>query len=514
MEAITNFMPERLAGLPLSLQLIGATILFSVIYGYLTKERPLAAFPVISVNGKGPLRSWMFSGREVMDEGQKLTSGPFQVMTGTGPKIMLPNRYADEIRNLPELNFPKAFSQDFMVNYPGFEAHRQGLQNDYLIQDTVRIKLTQSLGLVTKDLNDETISTVEDIFGHSEQWNTREIREDCLDIVARVSSRVFLGSTLCRNQRWLDIAKTYTVDSFLLSRLMRMAPVILRPFVYLVLPQSWRLRSAVRDARKIINPEIERRKKIVDAARAAGEKPPKVADTIGWMYDIVKPGDVQPDYVAAQLSLTMAAIHTTTEGTCRALIDICKYPETAQLLRDEMIEVLGKDGWAKTSLYKLKAMDSFLKESQRYTPLGFSSMNRYVEKDITLSDGTVIPKGRRILVAGDFDNPKVYPEPEKFDPLRFLKKRQEPGQENSWQFVTTSPEHLNFGHGQHACPGRFFASNEIKIILCHLLMKYDWRFVPGEPEPQARRFESTSSVDPNTRLQARARTPEIDIDSL
>ncbi len=31
-------------------------------------------------------------------------------MTGTGPKIVLPNRYADEIRNLPELNFPKAFA--------------------------------------------------------------------------------------------------------------------------------------------------------------------------------------------------------------------------------------------------------------------------------------------------------------------------------------------------------------------------------------------------------------------
>lgn len=30
-------------------------------------------------------------------------------MSGTGPKIVLPNRFADEIRNNPSLNFQKAF---------------------------------------------------------------------------------------------------------------------------------------------------------------------------------------------------------------------------------------------------------------------------------------------------------------------------------------------------------------------------------------------------------------------
>lgn len=32
-------------------------------------------------------------------------------MTGTGPKIVLPNRFAEEIRSNPSLNFPKAFSK-------------------------------------------------------------------------------------------------------------------------------------------------------------------------------------------------------------------------------------------------------------------------------------------------------------------------------------------------------------------------------------------------------------------
>lgn len=35
---------------------------------------------------------------------------------------------------------------------------------------------------------------------------------------------------------------------------------------------------------------------------------------------------------------------------------------------------------------------------------------------------------------------------------------------------------MTFGHGRYACPGRFFASNESKIILATLLLKYDIRF--------------------------------------
>lgn len=49
------------------------------------------------------------------------------------------------------------------------------------------------------------------------------------------------------------------------------------------------------------------------------------------------------------------------------------------------------------------------------------------------------------------------------------------GKENKHQFVTTSTESLNFGHGNHACPGRFFASNEIKVVLIEILRNWDFR---------------------------------------
>ncbi|KAI0131024.1 cytochrome P450 [Daldinia grandis] len=507
MEAIQHLLPQ---GLPVSLQVVIATLVLGFIYSLVTAERPFAGFPVITVDGQSPTKTWLWHGKKAMVEGIKRFSGPFQVLTGTGPKIVLPNRFADELRNHPSLNFDKAFAMDFMVNYPGFEAHRLGLHGDSLIQDTVRVKLTQSLNLVTDDLVEETAASLHDVFGENKEWTTRLIKTDMLEVIARLSSRVFLGKELCRNRRWLDISKSYTVDSFLASRLMRSVPSFLRPLAYVFIPQSRSLRHAVRDARKLINPEVQRRKAAVDAAHAAGEKPPKVADTIGWMYEVAKGRDA--DYVAGQLSLTLAAIHTTTETTCSALLDICEYPDVAQQLRQEIIEVIGEHGWAKTSLYKLKLMDSFLKEGQRVTPMNFTSMHRYVEKDVELSNGTILPKGARIVVAGNFMDPAIYPEPEKFDAARFLKMRQQPGQENSWQLVTTSPAHTLFGHGQHACPGRFFASNEVKIALCHLLLKYDWRFIPEEARPAPQCLEGVNAVDQKARIQVRRRKAEIDLD--
>ncbi len=38
---------------------------------------------------------------------------------------------------------------------------------------------------------------------------------------------------------------------------------------------------------------------------------------------------------------------------------------------------------------------------------------------------------------------------------------------------------MPFGFGRHACPGRFFAANEIKLVLAQLLLNYDMKLPEG-----------------------------------
>jgi len=50
------------------------------------------------------------------------------------------------------------------------------------------------------------------------------------------------------------------------------------------------------------------------------------------------------------------------------------------------------------------------------------------------------------------------------------------------QFVSVSPNSLGFGYGRHACPGRFFAANEIKLLLIHAMLTYDMGLVGDSKE--------------------------------
>lgn len=127
-----------------------------------------------------------------------------------------------------------------------------------------------------------------------------------------------------------------------------------------------------------------------------------------------------------------------------------------------------------------------------------------------------IPKGASMVVSAHVMNDEsIYPDPKVYDGYRFYRMRQEPGHENKHQLVMASPNHFGFGYGVHTCPGRFFASNEIKIILVHLLMKYDFKFEEeGRSRPKSFELGTEIVCDHRVKMLFRAREPEIDLSSL
>lgn len=141
--------------------------------------------------------------------------------------------------------------------------------------------------------------------------------------------------------------------------------------------------------------------------------------------------------------------------------------------------------------------------------VSLANMRRVAEKNIDLPNGVHVRKGEKIVVSLTdlFENPR------EFDGHRWIRLRDVPGKEHSAHLVAVTRDHIGFGLGEHACPGRFFAANELKIVLCHLLLKFDWDFVPdARPKVLANGF--SLSLDPKAKLRMRRRTAELDLESL
>ncbi|KAG9310145.1 cytochrome P450 [Chiua virens] len=142
-------------------------------------------------------------------------------------------------------------------------------------------------------------------------------------------------------------------------------------------------------------------------------------------------------------------------------------------------------------------LDSFLKESQRLMGVTSVTLMRKALKDFTFSDGTFIPKGTSIVAPSEalHHDEKIYQNPHSFDPFRFYKIREQDGESTRHQFASTSLEYLPFGHGKHACPGRFFAALELKSMLAHIVMSYDVKLEDNKTRPQCWRIGPAIAVD-------------------
>jgi len=198
------------------------------------------------------------------------------------------------------------------------------------------------------------------------EWKEAGISQSLFNLVSRVSSRIFLGEELCRDEAWLRITQIWTEQSF---KAVMNTPVFPNALKFLLpwLKKDYKdVLQLYSEACAVIKPVIEKRKQIKAEAKRKGEPIPVYNDALEW-------GELESQgssYVAhdLQLLLSFAAIHTTTNMAGLALGRLAQDPYLVTLLREEMISVLKADGLNKNSIYNLRLLDSMLKEVQRIAP--------------------------------------------------------------------------------------------------------------------------------------------------
>ncbi|KAM0289470.1 hypothetical protein ACHAO9_006123 [Fusarium lateritium] len=429
------------------------------------------------------------------------------------------------------------------------EEHKHRFQGKYThittirpeIPAAIRQELTRDLSNIILDFEDE-MDYVTQHWPKSSDWTTVPLYEMMVRAVALLSSRSFIGLPLSREEAWLQASIGYTVDCVSIRDQLHAWNPILQPIIGPFLPSVRSVRKYLRLASDWMTPlikqtlEQEKYHLTLRSDKSESSSSETRGTFISWLLRHLPEGLKTPERVGVdQMLVSFAAIHTTTAALTKVIWELAKRPEYINPLRAEIEHFIrtphlgdrNEDlGISKQVLYKLYRLDSFIKEVQRWCPSTFVTPSRRVMKPITLSNGIKLPKGASIAwpahaIHMSLKTPAFSPEcnsksgnppPTVFEGFRYANLRAIEGQETRHQAVATGFDYLVFNHGKHACPGRFFAIYEIKIILIKLLMNYDFRLVGDveqaggeEKGPKVLRVGTETRMDNRACMEIRKR---------
>lgn len=210
-----------------------------------------------------------------------------------------------------------------------------------------------------------------------------------IQIVARVSSRMFGGTDLSRHQEWVDSTINFAVDGFVGAQKIKKYPLFIRPIAQYWIPELSKIEQHHETARRVIVPLLERRQ----------AEDFKNVDFLQWMRDSAQGEEMDNKYIASiQLKLSFAAIHTSAAAPTQLLYDMCILPEYIVPLRQEVEEVIAEHGaLTRQALLKLVKMDSFMKESQRFNPLLLSRFKRIPPAHVQYQRGVEVEQYKRYV---------------------------------------------------------------------------------------------------------------------
>ncbi|KXG49543.1 Cytochrome P450 [Penicillium griseofulvum] len=426
-------------------------------------------------------------------------NGPFRIITTRGSRVILPASYTEWVKNCLDLDHQALVHDEYFAAYPGMEGQRTVTDPRKILINVTKTKLNNQ-NSQCKLFHEHLTEALEEIWTDCSDWHTVDWSQHAVRFIGRMSASVFVGPELARDPKWQELILTSTINTFMGVRSLRAWPAFLRPLVHWFLPELRKCRQQLRLARLILQPIFDRRG-YGKSRSISPDKVEKCEDTIRWLEEIAagRPYDA----AAAQIAFAISAMHTTSELLKQTLLDICMHPELIPVLRDEAQKAVEESGWTTAAVFKMQLLDSAVKETQRLKPGSLVNLERKALQDVVLPKGSIIPRGTNVAVDSSMMwDPAIYPNPSSYDAYRFLRLRNSGN--TAAALASTSPEHIAFGIGKPICPGRFFASNEVKIAVAKILLTYDVRIPEGmTPKIIEMGFEMLS--DPDAKLEIRKR---------
>jgi cytochrome P450 len=170
---------------------------------------------------------------------------------------------------------------------------------------------------------------------------------------------------------------------------------------------------------------------------------------------------VSDEHIRVELNSVLGAGHETTAvALAWALYELGRHPQEVLKLRTELESAGGHPD--PNAVQALPYLDAIFKETIRLHPI-LAECARVPMEPLQIR-GRTVAAGQALVISivGIHHNPRLYPEPDRFYPNRFLERKY-----NNYEF-------LPFGGGHRRCLGAGLAEYSMKIALAEIASHWDF----------------------------------------
>ncbi|HVJ90039.1 MAG TPA: cytochrome P450 [Labilithrix sp.] len=296
----------------------------------------------------------------------------------------------------------------------------------------------RAYGQTMLDISDDAI----DAFAHGKPFSFHKPMQD---ITLRVIIQTILGFEGTRQEAMIRSTK----------RLLKLAiwPLLLAPFMQFDLGRFshyGRYRRALADIDALLYEAISRRQK-------DGTRGPDILSLLLEARDADGDAMSRDELRDELLTLLVAGHETTATALTWAMHWLLESPELLGDLR-AAIDALGPDPTPE-AIARCELLDATVREALRLVPV-VPQVGRVLSKDRRVGEWDL--KKGDIVVCSIYlahRRRETFPDPEKFDPIRFLGKKM------------SASEFFPFGGGVRRCIGMAFALHEMKMVLARVVTR-------------------------------------------
>ncbi|KAF2463764.1 cytochrome P450 [Lindgomyces ingoldianus] len=271
-------------------------------------------------------------------------------------------------------------------------------------------------------------------------------------LASKLMAFVFYGDLLASDKVFSDALLRYPKDMIKCMAAFQLTPTFVSPIMHAILTN----RGA---AMHIIQGRLQH---IMGPGKKAWNEPKgtKELTILHNMMEMTEDSDYwEPELLSQSLlGIWFAASHQPWMFLDFVLLELCAQPEAQYSLQEEL------DSHAPSSYHELERL-----------PLLDIAIRRKALEPYTFSGGSPsVPQNGTVCVSAYnlMHDPHHYPEPNSFKAARFVPKTANDGQQ---KFTEISEKYPVWGYGSLACPGRFYASLVMKLIVSQILLQYNIR---------------------------------------